>query len=377
MSSVYAVSSGDSEPCYRFRVGVDLKRDSVDADYLLITHGDFIDASMELARYRESRGLSVFVADVEDVYDVFSWGYPSPVGIRDFISYCYSGGDLSFVLLMGDATADTKGYYDGDRNFVPTKFVATDSGYNASDAWYSFVGGDDLFAAVSVGRLPVKTAEGAIAVVQKIIAYEEYSVAGEWRDSAVFVSDRDFIGMEQDLLMGLLPSRIEVMSVIASPSNRSVLTDYWNDGLSFVHFTGHGAHNIWGSSRSPNNPVFRKVDAAGLSNSPRLPFVLVSNCLSGAFALPSFGGDRDSIGEVMLENPYGGAIGVYSSSGLTMPMGQLRMHGYVFSRYSAGERRMGILTRDSLRYLYGIGGAYNAPIIRTWVLLGCPATELK
>jgi hypothetical protein len=85
------------------------------ADLLIISHKDFIPKLAPLVAQRQSQGLAVLVADVEDVYDEFSFGAHSSQALQDFLSYAYTPGHWAkaprFVLLMGDASYDPRGNF--------------------------------------------------------------------------------------------------------------------------------------------------------------------------------------------------------------------------------------------------------------------------
>ena len=75
------------------------------ADYIIISHSDFLNAIQPLAAYRASQGFRVRVVDVQDIYDEFNGGVFDPQAIQGFLSYTYSNWVApapSFVLLVGD-----------------------------------------------------------------------------------------------------------------------------------------------------------------------------------------------------------------------------------------------------------------------------------
>ena len=82
------------------------------ADYIIISHSDFIDAIQPLAAFRRSQGLSVMVVDVEEVYDQFNHGIFNPIAIQKFLRHTYNhwrAPKPTYVLLVGDAHYDYKG----------------------------------------------------------------------------------------------------------------------------------------------------------------------------------------------------------------------------------------------------------------------------
>ncbi|HWO02276.1 MAG TPA: C25 family cysteine peptidase, partial [Blastocatellia bacterium] len=130
------------------------------ADLVIISHRDFINSVQPLKALRESQGFKVAVADVEDVYDEFNFGQKSPQAIKDFLAFARSSWQTAprFVLLVGDASLDPKGYLGRpNTDFVPTKLIDTSLLETSSDDWLTDFEGDGI-TDMAVGRLPVDTA---------------------------------------------------------------------------------------------------------------------------------------------------------------------------------------------------------------------------
>ena len=145
------------------------------ADLVIITHRDFMESLGPLKALRESQGLSVELIDVEDLYSEFSFGTKTPKALKDFLRRARTNWKKPprNVLLVGDATFDPRNYIGlGNFDFVPTKLVDTVYLETASDDWFVDFNGDGL-PEIAVGRLPVRTVEGAATVVSKIVGYEQ------------------------------------------------------------------------------------------------------------------------------------------------------------------------------------------------------------
>ena len=98
------------------------------ADLVIITHRNFITSFDALKTLRRSQGYKVVVADVEDLYDEFSYGARTPQAIKDFLARAKSAWKRApkYVLLGGDASIDPKNYLGlGDNDYVPTKLIDT------------------------------------------------------------------------------------------------------------------------------------------------------------------------------------------------------------------------------------------------------------
>ena len=153
------------------------------ADYILITHrdvgwdlnGDPLPWLTDLVAHREDQGLRVFVADIEDIYDEFSYGIKSPQALKDFLSYAYSNWELpapKYVLLVGDSTYDPKvnwHYGDTTATYLPTYLIYTDyKGETVTDEWFVTISGEDAVPDMYIGRLPAADATQAAAMVTRI-----------------------------------------------------------------------------------------------------------------------------------------------------------------------------------------------------------------
>ena len=66
-----------------------------------------------LVAAREAEGITTSVVPVEEIYDAFGYGDPSPDAINAFVTYAVAQWESpapAYLLLVGDATTDTRGY---------------------------------------------------------------------------------------------------------------------------------------------------------------------------------------------------------------------------------------------------------------------------
>ncbi len=137
------------------------------ADLVIISHEAFVGSLGPLVALRQGQGLTVAVVNVEDLYDEFNGGVPTPYAIKDFLSYAQTAWTKAprWVLLVGDATMDPRDYLGTHQvNYVPTELVATAYLETASDDWFGDRNLDGL-PEVAIGRLPVHTVSDATALV--------------------------------------------------------------------------------------------------------------------------------------------------------------------------------------------------------------------
>jgi hypothetical protein len=227
---------------------------------------------------------------------------------------------------------------------------------------------NDGLPEMAIGRLPVQKVEEASIVVSKIVGYEQ---AGRG-NGALLVADRmgegdlDFEAATEEV-RALLPS-----DIVASKISRD---DYSSDGQArgeiirgvnqgplLVNFIGHGT--VWGW----NGDLLSTGDADDLTNGMRLPFFIGMTCLNGWFHDPYL----ESLAEALLKAKGGGAVAVWTSSGLTEPDKQAVMNKELIRLLFNGERLT--LGEAAMKAKASVS---DQDIRRTWILFGDPTTKLK
>jgi hypothetical protein len=337
------------------------------ADLLIITHRNFAAAIGELKSLRESQGLRVAVVDVEDLYDEFSYGARTPQAIKDFLAY--ANGNWSkkprYVVLAGDASLDPRNYLGyGDSDYVPTKLIDTQNLETASDNWLADFGGDGI-EETAIGRLPVRTAQEAAAMVNKIVSYE-VAVPSE---SVLLVADRnDGYNFEafNSKLRSLISPDLSVEEIDRGDRDdntaKSLLIEAVNRGQKVVNYAGHGSLNNW------RGEILTNGDALSLTNADRLSLFVTMTCLNGYYQDPV----ADSLAESLMKAPRGGAVAVWASSGMTRPGGQMQINQELY-RVMFGAKTV-TLGEATLKAKSGVA---DGDIRRTWILLGDPSMKLK
>lgn len=301
------------------------------ADYVVITAPELVTAAEGLAELRRQTGLRAQVVDLEDIYDEFNSGLPSPRAIQAFLAFAKASWQPapSLVVLAGAGTYDYRNLLGLGGNLVPPLLVSTQRGMFSSDALLADVSGapgitgngllgpttaGDGVPDLAIGRLPVTTPEELAVQVAKIAAFEQ-SKAGEWAGRALLVADNpdkgvDF-GAENDSLAPLLPGTLAVDRAYLGPlplaKARDVLLGQWNSGTALVNYLGHGGHDRWATEG-----LLVGTDVAALNNAERLPLVTSMTCVIGRFEIPGL----DSLGEALVRRQGGGAIAVWAPSGM-------------------------------------------------------------
>ncbi len=196
----------------------DLKNPNNGADWIAITHRDFLTYTLQLAAHRAAfSGLRTVVVDVQDIYDEFSGGLMDPEAIRQFLAYArdnWTPPAPQYVLLVGDGTYDYKNNLNAaEKMFIPPYLDLVDCFLGETAADNRFVAGPrtssnpnalecqkHAMPYMAIGRLPVNNAQEAQSAITRIICYEDPNnalcaglpaPAPGWEQRAIFVADKN------------------------------------------------------------------------------------------------------------------------------------------------------------------------------------------
>ncbi|RPI02961.1 MAG: hypothetical protein EHM72_02795 [Calditrichaeota bacterium] len=359
-----------------------LKQEYTGADYIIVTHRNFLRPAEELARWRETHnGFSVFIADVEEIYNVFNDGIPDPLAVKAFLRFAFKAGNPQprFVLLFGDGSWDAKKNMPSaiNTNFVPVL------GNPVSDALFVCFGDStDILPDMSIGRIPVKNDVEADASVAKIIEYEQ-EPSSAWKKNFLFISggadqaeQQQFKSQSTSLANDFIvtpPTFGRFLSINKTQEQqvdfRSLILETIDAGALWINFIGHAASRTW-------ELMFNTPDINDLNNKGKYPFISSMTCHTGRFAEPT----QESFSEHFLLLPDKGAIGFWGTSGW----------GYSYEDYQYLREMFPTVTVDTVRFLgdivtqtkiklwtaHGQGEQYTNLILQ-YNLLGDPGVQLS
>jgi len=361
----------------------DLQSSSNQADHIIITHGEFIDPSSDLAEFRNGQGLQSVVVDVQDVYDEFGYGIVGTAPIRDFLAYAYEnwqGLPPSFVVLVGDGHYNPKGYNPSNfgalrENYIPPYLSMVDPyiGETAADNRYVTFKGDDTMPDMMLGRLAVNSQDEAAAFINKIIAYEEASVEGDWKKQVLAIADKagvagNFPGLSQQVLSCCLPSPFlskKVYLGITHPNDasaRSAIIDHINNGVFLVNYFGHSYTPQWGLT------LLATSDIPNLTNANQYPILAAMDCRDGYYINPHAVGSYpyESLAEAITKAENKGAVASWSPTGYSLASGHATLDQAFFNAVFSD-------------FVSTIGQATTSAKLSLWasVLFGDPATNFQ
>jgi hypothetical protein len=355
-----------------FHTPAALAAEGLGSQMVIITHPDFESALAPLVKMHESRGQSVEVVTIDEVFDAFNYGERSPFAIRDFLQNAESRWSRKpqYLLLVGDASLDPRNYLGlGDFDFVPTRIIETAAFKTATDDWFSDFK-QNGFETIATGRIPVRTASDAAVVVSKIVNYEKGLGANHGNQQALLVADQN-IGSDFSTATKVaaadLPSSLQPIEIFADGQDPSVVQQQilsaLNSGPLLVNYSGHGSVEQWSFA-----DFLDDSSAATLTNGDQLSVYLLMDCLNGFFHDVY----TTSLATSLLLAPNGGAVAVWASSGFTDQPPQASMN----------QALLQILkTNPSMPIAAAIVQAKTSvadnDVRRTWIFFGDPAMVLE
>lgn len=368
-----------------------LKASTNQADLILISHANFMDATQQLATYRTGKGVRTFVADVQDVYDEFNYGIISPYAIRDFLAYTQTKWQVdtpAYVLLVGDGHRDPRNIQGYNQpSYIPPFLMYIDPlmGETAADNRYvSFDGEDDLLADMMIGRFPVNSNAEAAAMVAKIIAFEALEPgSNEWLRQVLMVADSAAaFANSSDFMVNyyIAPNDFAVTKVYRGVSPnvdpvvaRAAIQQNINDGKLFLNYTGHGTVDMWSSDPG----LLRANDVPLLNNDGKPTIALGMTCMEGYFIFPyPYSFNYEALAEVFTRKPLGGALASWSASGLGVATGHFSLNaGFYDAYFNDGVGTLGEATAAGKLALWETG--YARDLLDTYHLFGDPSIVFK
>ncbi len=365
----------------------DLRATGNGADYIIISHSNFITAVQPLANYYIGQGVRAQIVDVDEIYDTYSYGIFDPAAIRSFLAYAYTSWTRPapvYVLLVGDGHYDFKNYFGyGEIVYIPPYLADIDPwlGETAADNRYVAVSGDDILPDMHLGRFPVKTVAETSAMVNKALSYMQNPPATEWNRTILFVADNpdaagDFYAYSNAVADYFVPPLYNAQKVyyLHSPYTtaalvRAAILDAINAGRLLVNFVGHGARTYWAGEQ-----FLRIVDIAAMNNAEKLPFMVPMTCLEGFYIHPSATSDLSAIAERLVRAPGKAAIASWSPTGLGLASGHDIMNKALYQAIFYDHIiELGPATTLGKLAMAGQG---HDELIDAYILFGDPALEL-
>ena len=274
-----------------------ISADKRQTDYLIVTHKKFI---QEAEQYRQfiaaSKKMTTRLIDVDDIFDEFGYGYPTPLAMRDYFQSTtgWNAPIPSFLFLIGDASYDYKFVYGNTKaqNYVPS------FGYPVSDALLVTYDSLSVFPQMYVGRLPVNNVGEVMQYLNRIKIYADMPNS-EWNKRYQFFSGGDpntsgqvesFKGVNDFVLNtyvrpapigaeGIHFYKTKTPQTDFGPYTSQQIKETIAAGSVFISYIGHSGTQTWDNSIG---------DPVQLQNTQgKFPLITDFGCSTGKFAEPN------------------------------------------------------------------------------------------
>ena len=337
------------------------------ADYLIVTHPDFETQAARIAALKNAAGRGAVVVDVERAYDRFTAGIPDASAVKALIR---AAGRASTVLLIGDDTIDpADNYGQGERVYVPSAL--------GFDAFTGRVVSENLYADrnddgapdLAIGRLSVRTAAQADAMVMKI-ENEEALLRPNLGRHLVVVDNQGLNDMafraEGRTIESMLDGSTTFADIsLGAAAAREDVLGALNQGALTTTYVGHGAPDHWA-----DEGIFGSGDAAPLENANQATLLFTWACLSSDYRY--FYGP--AVSEAMVLAPMGGAVASFGPTGLSLPTLQRELFLRLYPKVMAGMS-LGEAVREAKTEMLAAHPT-EREFLHGWVLLGDPDVRL-
>ena len=368
-----------------------LRADNSAADYIAINPETFT-SSVEnyLNQIEDLYDLTTKRISVEDIFNEFGYGYPTPESIKEFAQYAFnnwSSPKPSYLVLFGDSNYDYKDYvYDNvgvklSQNYIPS------FGNPVSDNWYAIWGDGPFIPQLKVGRIPILTSNQLDTYLQKIL-HNENAEFSEWNKKYLLFSGG--VGSNPNELRQLKAANDSLVSNVISPrpisgnynhfyKTTDPVSDFGpytpaeisnaiDDGGVFISYVGHSGTATWDNSINDVTQLKNNVN--------RNPIISDFGCSTNKYAEP----DIICFGERFLLDGEGQALNYIGNSSLGFVSTAVSSPKYFYesfltdSLFEVGNAHINIKSR-----LYNIFG--NSSVFKVFslsnVILGDPAVRLK
>jgi len=401
-------------------------------DYIIVTSEDLKDQALELAQYRQEKGLTPVVVTQTEILNEFSSGAKDPTAIRDYIKFLWDRAQNAdekapeYLVLFGDTSYDTKDIIENALTNHVLTYQSEQSTVRATGSGGGTFGTDDFFGYMDdnegdigggntsnsflmdlgIGRITAQTSTEASNFIDKIKRYEAQSNAGEWQNLFTFAADDDFpeVNTNRDIhtvnadvsaeMMSLNEPGIRLNKVYEFsypveitgagrqiPEATEDFIGAVNNGTLVLNYSGHGNEQTLSDEE-----LFLSEYIPGLTNTDKLCVLVTATCQFGRYDDTS---DQSGAERFVSANNGGGIASftttrvVYTNSspsssnnfGLNLALSQ-RMS----ERKSDGNpKRLGDIMRETKNSVIGngtsrVGASTNS---KKFVLIGDPATIFK
>ncbi len=373
-----------------------------DSALLMVYHKSLEPAATAYRDYRNTTGMSPFLADVDELYLQFGGGIPKHIyGIRRFVDFAYDNSTQKpralFLVGKGIREADINQTFEGQGTRKNTTHYANSLipsyGQPSSDAAITakLSGTSNWQPLIPTGRISVQTNQELQDYLDKVIVYENEqdpnsiydTPTKDWQKHVLHfaggsdaVEQSSFQGymnaMEAKISDSLFGATVhQVYKSSSNPLDPTILsevTDRISDGVSLMTYFGHATGTNSGFEINLDDP-------GNWNNQDRYPVMYVNSCYNGNVFQPSI-----SKSEEFVQVANSGAIAYIASVGVGLAF---QLNSYSQSLYSNWSREhygktlgeMLSLTTEDMEA--GVNNTENETTCMQMVLNGDPMLKLN
>ncbi len=364
------------------------------ADYVILTTDALMPTAQQLAQYREAQsGYAVEIARVQDVFDQFDYGRPTPIAIRRFVRATQEWDTPPrFLAIWADAPYPV--YTENNFGQERPNWAVPSFGYGPSDGWFAMQnnGLDDWSESLAVGRIPIRTNAQGTIFLEKLQRYESTPLA-DWQKRMLMLAGGTSSSEQRSLQFY---SEQWAMAATGVPGDTlyaagmdtlyyfkrsdEVLDTSFQDslgvdlrrGAGWLNYFGHSGAQTWEIVTDPPDDF---------DNAGRLPFVVSLACKTGSFAGGRFEEkDEPSLGEALVVGSPNGGIAHWGTSELGNLLPSARLNDAVIERVFQDTMRVAGLAiqeaKAAINDAFGQSTLYARHLLQ-YGLIGDPALQLN
>lgn len=378
--------------------------DAIDMLIIIPESGKLAKQAERLKTLHESKdNLRIRIIPADELYNEFSSGTPDANAYRRYLKMLYDQAETEadmpkYLVLFGDGAWDNRMLSSAWKNETPNDFLLcyeSENSYSKTDCYVSDdyfcmlddnEGGDMLRtdkADIAVGRFPVRTADQATIMVNKIEKYILNEEAGAWQNIVCVLGDdgnenqhmKDAHAVANQIEQ--LQPALQVKRVMwdayprtsTATGNRypditRLLKQQMNNGALIMNYSGHG-----GPGAISHEHVLTLSDFESTVSS-HLPLWVTASC-----DIMPFDGQEDNIGETTILNDKGGAIAFFGTT-RTVYQSYNRLMNLAFIKHVLSKDiSIGEAVRLAKNDLIQTGSDQTANKLQ-YTLLGDPALAL-
>ncbi len=291
---------------------------SAPADYIIVTAPAFLNAANKYKNFLQSqKGFSVNVVNAFELYQEFSGGQASAIGIRNYIKTLFNKASFlnkpapQYLLLLGMGNFDAK-HLNYNKQLPVYESGGSNSylnSYSSDDFFAVLKDNDDINVvnsisdlSIAVGRIPARETAEADTIVAKMIQYATSSTGGIWQNRLTWVADdgdynlhlQDAEAITQNLksktnrwdykkiYLDLFPASSST-SGNTFPLVNEAIKQTINEGSLLLNYTGHGNY-----LRLSEEAVISQEQFNSWNNKGKLPIMVTASCNFAPYDQPAF-----------------------------------------------------------------------------------------